>query len=356
MFKKGRKREAKGLAVVYFIIGLIILMIILAVIYFALVELDYSDRIKDPEATIRSYVEMTPEPDATEVPEDYEGDVPIDVDLTTVTPTPAPTAAPTPTPTPTPAPTPEPTPFAQSLLAQPIVSGFTLPDQAVDNCEAAFTKCYVSAADSNKYMYLAGYAYLNDLTFDCAQLQTFLIVNQETTGQKIAYQATMTAGASGLVHSGAVCQNAEAADFEVYIDVSQNYKEDIYTLGLVLAYRRPDGNVAYAYYPFSGNKASFNVMAGQVVKGVRVAGDTEATEPAASGATAASGTSGAIGATGATGATAATGTSGATGTTGTSSVADNLIDEIADADVSDFDEPTEDDILGGIGGAPNSVG
>lgn len=72
MFKKGRKREAKGLAVVYFIIGLIILLIILAVIYFALVELDYSDRMKDPDATVRSYVEMTPEPQEIEAIEDEE--------------------------------------------------------------------------------------------------------------------------------------------------------------------------------------------------------------------------------------------------------------------------------------------
>ena len=61
MLKKGRKREAKGLAVLYFIIGLIILFIILAVIYFALAKLDYSDQV-DPETTMRPYVETTPEP------------------------------------------------------------------------------------------------------------------------------------------------------------------------------------------------------------------------------------------------------------------------------------------------------
>lgn len=58
MLKQGRKREAKGLAVLYFIIGLIILLIILAVIYFALAKLDYSDKL-DPEITMRPYVEQT---------------------------------------------------------------------------------------------------------------------------------------------------------------------------------------------------------------------------------------------------------------------------------------------------------
>ena len=57
MLKQGRKREAKGLAVLYFIIGLIILLIKLAVIYFALAKLDYSDKL-DPEATMRPYVEQ----------------------------------------------------------------------------------------------------------------------------------------------------------------------------------------------------------------------------------------------------------------------------------------------------------
>ena len=57
MLKRGRKREAKGLAVLYFIIGLIILLIILAVIYFALAKLDYSDQV-DPETTLRPYVEV----------------------------------------------------------------------------------------------------------------------------------------------------------------------------------------------------------------------------------------------------------------------------------------------------------
>ena len=92
MLKQGRKREAKGLAVLYFIIGLIILLIILAVIYFALAKLDYSDKL-DPEATMRPYVEQAqPEADAEPVePEVDEPEAPAgepvpedEVDLTEV--------------------------------------------------------------------------------------------------------------------------------------------------------------------------------------------------------------------------------------------------------------------------------
>ncbi len=126
MFKQGRKREAKGLAVLYFIIGLIILLIILAVIYFALAKLDYSDKI-DPEVTMRPYVEQAqPEPEPEPLESEIEApEAPADnaapedeVDLTEPTeePTPEPTPEPTeestlePTAEPTPEPTPEPEP------------------------------------------------------------------------------------------------------------------------------------------------------------------------------------------------------------------------------------------------------
>ena len=118
MLKQGRKREAKGLAVLYFIIGLIILLIILAVIYFALAKLDYSDKL-DPEATMRPYVEQAqPEADAEPVePEVDEPEAPAgepvpedEVDLTEPTEAPTPEPTPEPTEAPTPEPTPEPTP------------------------------------------------------------------------------------------------------------------------------------------------------------------------------------------------------------------------------------------------------
>lgn len=275
MFKKGRRREAKGLAVVYFIIGLIILLIILAVIYFALVELDYSDRIKDPEATIRAYVEMTAVPETLAGDADFEEELAaLDVDLTapTDTPEPTPTPTPEPTPTPTPVPTPEPTPFPQTLMAQPVTSGFTLPSNSATNCEAAITKCAVSVADDSKRLYLAGYGYIDDAAFDGAQAKTFLIVNQTTTNQKIAYQMTMTDGASGVAHDGAQCQNASACDYEVYIDVGDIYKDDIYTLGLVIGYKTASQkNAVYAYYPFSSDVA-FTVVDGKVVTPVSVPG------------------------------------------------------------------------------------
>ena len=72
MLKKGRKREAKGLAVLYFIIGLIILLIILAIIYFALAKLDYSDQL-DPDTTVRPYVEGTEAEPFADNPEKHDG-------------------------------------------------------------------------------------------------------------------------------------------------------------------------------------------------------------------------------------------------------------------------------------------
>ena len=278
MFKKGRKREAKGLAVVYFIIGLIILLIILAVIYFALVELDYSDRMKDPDAKVRSYVEMTPGPEALDMPEEEEeeeetDEIPLEVDLTTPTDTPEPTPSPTPEPTATPEPTPSPTPLPPTMLAQPRTAGFTLPGKAAQNCQAAITRCAVSAADNNKYMYLAGYGYINDANFDASKMQCFLIVSQTKTNQLIAYQLTMKPGISGVTHEGALCQNAASADWEVCFDVSTLYTEDIYNLGLVIGYKPPRKRKAtFAYYPFPSD-VNFTVLAGQVVEPVKVSGN-----------------------------------------------------------------------------------
>ena len=277
MFKKGRKREARGLAVVYFIIGLIILLIILAVIYFALVELDYSDRIKDPDATIRSYVEMTPDPNAFEMEtEEFDTeedeDSPLDVDLTVPTDTPVPT----PTPTPTPEPTPTPTPIPATMLSQARTSGFTLPAATTADVQAAITKCYVSIGDNNRFMYLAGYGYLNDAAFDGSQAKSFLVVSQSRTNQLIAYQMTMTPGISGDAHQGALCKNAANCDWEACIDVSQLYTEDIYNLGIVIGYK-PQGRrkATYIYYPFPSD-VNFTVLAGQVVEPVKVAGAADA--------------------------------------------------------------------------------
>ena len=140
---------------------------------------------------------------------------------------------------------------------------------------------------------------------------------------------TMTPGASGVNHSGVVCQNADSADFEVYIDVSQIYSEDIYTLGVVLAYRTAgDGSVAYAYCPL-GSDVSFTVMAGQVVTPVKVPGAEATAAPVV--------------------APAATATVEPDIPITSEEEADSLLDDIADADVSDFDEPVQDDILGAIG-------
>ena len=270
MLKKGRKREAKGLAVLYFIIGLIILFIILAVIYFALAKLDYSDKL-DPEATMRPYVEQT---ESDMLPEDEvedlsDSNIPEDeVDLTVETPEPteAPTPEPTaePTPTPTPEPTPEPTPLPTDKVAQPMKKTPSVPSMASPNGKIGITSCYASPADDNKLMYIAGYGYVDEDTFDGSKARIWMIVTQEASGQNIAYPMIMTPDASGLSHDGAVCRNATASDFETVLDVSQ-YKEGIYYMALVIGYVPEGGkDVTYRYYPFSSD-ISFTVLNGQIV-------------------------------------------------------------------------------------------
>ncbi|MBQ8506073.1 MAG: hypothetical protein IJ466_01375, partial [Clostridia bacterium] len=104
--QKGYKRNNKGMAVLHFFIGLLFIALLVCAGYFVLTKLDYSDKLANPDASMRPYVEMTAQPDqpstepdddpelgaviaeATEEPEDF-----VDVSVT---------ATPTPTPTPTP--------------------------------------------------------------------------------------------------------------------------------------------------------------------------------------------------------------------------------------------------------------
>lgn len=281
MLKKGRKREAKSLAVLYFIIGLIVLALILGVIYFVLVTLDYSDKIKDPDATMRSYVETTPIPSAEVSSDSLNDTLPDSVDMTSATPTP--TAEPTPTPTaePTPEPTPIPTSIPSDLLAKPKTNGFSVPNVASQNGVYGITDCYVSQADNNQIMSLTGYGYVNDITFDGTQARSFLVVTQKSSGKMIAYQMTNTFGASEMDHTDTTAQNPGACDFTVNIDVSQ-YTQDIYSLALVLAYKTPSSSkITYAYFPFSSD-VSFTVVGGQVVTPVTTIDESTVTTTAAS--------------------------------------------------------------------------
>ena len=281
MFQKGRKRESKGLAVLYFIIGLIILLIILGIIYFALVKLDYSDQVADG-ADGRAYVAATAAAaDDVILPEDDEGELDdddlfagaedgTDVEATAepnivrATAEPTPTPEPTPEPTPTPSPTPEPTAIPAEAMNAFRTKGYTVRNSASENGVIGITDCKVSEPNNNQVMYLAGYGYVNTATFDGSRAKSFMIITQRTTGKTIAYELTMSNGISGLTHTAAECANPAACDYSMYVDVS-SFPDDIYTLALVITYQPANNNkTSYAYYPFSSD-VSFTVLNGQVV-------------------------------------------------------------------------------------------
>lgn len=288
---KGYKRDEKGIAILKFFIGLIVVAIIIGIIYFFLQKVDYSDKIADPEATMRPYVEMTAEPEAPlsvsftdeapddldivdltgeaaydesdeafadELAEDFAGEFDDEADfaaepeiIATQEPTPEPTFTPEPTPittpTPTPIPTPEPTPIAANLFSAGKIGGFTVP--AVSNeIEGEITKIYVSPANNNAVVQIDGYAYINQELFDASKMYVFMIVTQKSSGKQIAYQAKTVSGVSGDPHVGAICLNPASADFEAVLDVSK-YPEGEYKLGVVLYYLMNDKK-SYAYYEF----------------------------------------------------------------------------------------------------------
>lgn len=289
--QKGRKRNNKGIAVLYFFIGLFTVIILVCAGYFFLAHFDYSDKLADPDASMRPYVEMTASPnsdsssiiggadgpssiyvvDATENPtslfaDDANGESQNDVvDLTitatpeptaTPTPTPEPTAIPTPTaeptatPTPTPVPTatPEPTKIPSSKLIKLRSKGFSVPADTHQG-EVELTNLYVSEPNSNRYVQVNGYGYLNNADFDGAKSSAFLIVTNQSTGKQYAYQARMTAGISGVDHSAAQCKNADQTDFDVVFSVNK-YAAGTYKLGVVIGYVDSNGEKQYFYREF----------------------------------------------------------------------------------------------------------
>lgn len=258
--QKGYKRTGKGIAVLHFFIGLIILAIVVFAIYFFVNMMDYSDRL-DPEASMRPYVEMTavpetasPEPTVvvavTETPEvvDISGVTAVEeTPVPTEKPTPAPTAIMTPAPTPIATATPEPTKIPKSMLSEAAMEGFQVP-AASDSATIGLTKIYASAADKNQIVQLQGYGYINNEKFDGAGTKTFVIVTQKGSGKQIAYKANMVAGISGSAHEAAICANPSSTDFEAFLNVKP-YPDGEYKIGIVMSYKL-GGKQVYSYHVF----------------------------------------------------------------------------------------------------------
>ena len=258
--QKGYKRTGKGIAVLHFFIGLIVLAIVVFAIYFFVNMMDYSDRL-DPQVSMRPYVEVTaapatasPEPTAvvtvTEEPEivDISGVTAVEATpVPTERPTPAPTAIRTPDPTPIATATPEPTAIPKSKLSEAATSGFSVP-AASGSATLDLTKIYASKADSNQIVQLNGYAYINDERFDGNGVKSFIIITQKSSGKQIAYKTNMVAGISGEEHVGALCKNPASTDFECFLNVKP-YPDGEYSIGIVLNYTY-NGKSAYSYHLF----------------------------------------------------------------------------------------------------------
>ena len=282
--QKGYKRNGKGMAVLHFFIGLIIVAILMCALYFFLGKVDYSDKLANPDATMRAYVEMTAAPENVAViggadgptaiyvtEPDNQGDASGVVDLTN-TPTPTPTATPTPTPTPsptpiptptpeptpTPTPTPEPTKIASKAYSQFKTKGFNVPEPST-NGTVEITNFYVSEPNNRQVVRLDGYGYLNDASFDGADASIFVIVTNDASGKQRAYKGTMEAGVSGVDHSDAICKNPANTDFYAIFSVAKFAAGD-YSLGLIIYYETADGN-AYSYYELGDR---FSVANGKI--------------------------------------------------------------------------------------------
>ena len=257
--QKGYKRQAKGMAVLRCFIGIFMVIIFVLLGYFAL-QMDYSDRL-DPNAQVRPYVEASPSPTADPMSAVFTTPEP------TQAPTPRPTVKPTATPEPTaePSPTPVPTAFPESIYAPMRIDGFVIPEPSAKEGRVGITESYRSEANDNGVVQVRGYAYLNEEGFDAAASQLMLVITQESSGRSVLALPVKSEGVSGVDHSGALCANAAAGDFEAVLNVS-GFADDIYMLGAVLAYVDADGQSCVEYFVFENS--TFTVLGGQIISDI----------------------------------------------------------------------------------------
>lgn len=276
--QKGYKREGRGMAVLRCFIGLFVMIVVILLAYFML-RLDYSDKL-DPNASIRPYVEITPSPSPSATPVVTEApvivqatEVPVVTEAPQVTavPTAEPTEAPTPEPTAEPTPvvtaTPAPTKIPSSAVSPLKFSGYKLPSLSGKSAKLGITHSYRSSADNNRYLYLEGYAYIDDGSYNGANADIYLVVIR-STGHTALALPTKVKGISGSSHSSAKCSNASSSDFKVVLDVGQ-FPDDTYTLGMVFTYKdagNGKNRIEYVTFPKS---ASFSVQNKKVSSGVK---------------------------------------------------------------------------------------
>lgn len=271
--QKGYKRNNKGIAVVRFFCGLIFIAIIVFAVYCLLDKFDWSDSIKDPSVTVRPYVEMTASPNSTEAPAPAATETPEPLNIAsamsaqteapaetaaatvaTATPTAKPSATPiatsepTPEPTPIATPTPVPTEIPTDTLSEYTTSGFSVPAAANDAVRAV-TKLYISEPNDNQIVQIDAYAYINEESYDAANVTPFLIVTHKASGIQVVYKTLRMEGISKTDHSDALCANPAMSEFESFLDVSW-YGNGEFGLGVVLAYTDASGNNVYSYQEF----------------------------------------------------------------------------------------------------------
>ena len=312
--QKGYKRNNKGIAVVRFFCGLIFIAIIVFAVYCLLDKFDWSDSIKDPSVTVRPYVEVTAAPNATEAPAPAPSETPEPIQMAnaltaeteapvvetaataaaTEAPTPTPsatpiaTASPTPVPTPIATPTPAPTEIPAETFSEYATSGFSVPAAANDAVRAV-TKLYISEPNNSQVVQIDAYAYINEESYDAANVTPFLIVTYKPTGKQVVYKTITMEGISKTDHSDALCANPEMSEFESFLDVSW-YGDGEFGLGVVLAYTDANGNNVYSYQEFDDSftvtdgKASYGSASTEALftggEGVEPADDTTLTEDA----------------------------------------------------------------------------
>lgn len=259
-------RKNSGKAVIRFLIGLVVLVLIAFAFVIFVLKGNFNDKLNTENGYIPmnynwwdgAHVDATPAPVTLAEPEETETEPEGEEPTVQETAEPVVIPTPVPTPEPTPEPTPAPTAIPNEAFAQP-VSNLKINQLTKKKFELGLSDCSKPEGTDGWALEIAGWSYVDNSKFDGEKCNLRLIVYSKTAKAYKFYKIDKVPGASGMEHVGEG-KNLNACDFHTYLDVSK-FQDGEYELGMALNCKI-GGQTYNIYYTFG---KSFFVYAGSVL-------------------------------------------------------------------------------------------
>ena len=217
----------------------------------------------EPAGAVQTTQPVTPAPEATVEVIELAAAEPTAQEPAVTPAAQEPTVAPLPTKEPAPTATPAPTAVPKELLATAKTKGFKIPESS-GKLVSGITGMETVAANNYGVLHISGFSFINDAKFKGSDFETYVVAKRENTGKLYAYQAKPAPGVSGAQHEDCVVAEVRNADFEVYFDVKK-MESAIYHVSIVTGYKNEKGKTVYDYNDL-GDEIWFTIMNGEVIK------------------------------------------------------------------------------------------